>query len=72
MDLLENIEQIWLGRFRGIFSQHARPTELLSTSSTGPCVEYLLPSQLPMSWASQLPILSTSKVYVDMVITRHL
>lgn len=29
-DLLENIEQIWLGGFRGIFSQHARRTDLLA------------------------------------------
>lgn len=29
-ELLENIEQIWLGGFRGIFSQHARRPELLA------------------------------------------
>ncbi|KAK3380282.1 peptidase family C50-domain-containing protein [Lasiosphaeria ovina] len=29
-ELLENIEQIWLGGFRGIFSQHARRADLLA------------------------------------------
>ncbi|KAK4038459.1 peptidase family C50-domain-containing protein [Parachaetomium inaequale] len=29
-ELLENIEQIWLGGFRGIFSQHVRRPELLA------------------------------------------
>jgi len=29
-DLLENIEQIWLGGFRGIFSQHTRRPDLLA------------------------------------------
>ncbi|KAH8894760.1 hypothetical protein GQ53DRAFT_61979 [Thozetella sp. PMI_491] len=29
-DLLENIEQIWLGGFRGIFSQHQRRADLLA------------------------------------------
>ncbi|KAK4153760.1 peptidase family C50-domain-containing protein, partial [Chaetomidium leptoderma] len=30
-ELLESIEQIWLGGFRGIFSQHVRRPELLAT-----------------------------------------
>ncbi|KAK4197430.1 putative Separin [Triangularia verruculosa] len=29
-ELLENIEQIWLGGFRGIFSQHSRRADLLA------------------------------------------